>query len=138
MRYIISIVLVTVSAVGGCGNVNPGSICDEGVHEIHDADDLEALKHCTTLSGSLIIEETEITSISLPNLISVGNVLWIKNNDDLTDLDMGSLTSVGLSLWIGSNESLEDTYQPITLAANRRALPRSKRFWTSTSPMAPL
>ena len=104
MRYLLCVVLATVLFCGGCSDDNQS--CDESHNDIEDADDMDALKHCTTLNR-LTIENTELTSLYFPNLVTVKGHVFVQENDDLGSIDMSSLEKVDQSFFIGSNDDLD-------------------------------
>ena len=64
----------------------------------------------TAYSGSVVIDRTQLSVISLPALLTVPANLRIQDNDALTSLDVPQLTSLGPSLTIVDNTTLPNCY----------------------------
>jgi hypothetical protein len=81
--------------------------CLEGSFSIMNSLDVDALEPYPCVTGNLVVSAPGMTSLDLPNLVSIGEGLGIINNDSLADLDgFGALATVGGDLQIGNNASL--------------------------------
>lgn len=90
-----------VSAYPNCTQVS-GNLKIKG----KDVTDLSFLQKIIQIDGDLQIEFTEVTSIPLDNLKSVGNDLIIYGNDNLQMLDFPKVSSIGRNLIIQGNRDL--------------------------------
>jgi hypothetical protein len=79
-----------------------------GSYKMEDDTDLQLLKDYTAITGSLIIYNPKLTSLAgLESLTTVGECLYIHNNDALTSLSgLENVRSVGGDLDIGGNDAL--------------------------------
>ncbi len=91
---------------GGSGEISP-TIC-EGDYTVNDSVDIAALSECNVISGGVVIEDTNLTSLTeLENLITVDGDLNIGRNFALTNLTgLENLTTVGGHLMIHRNHAL--------------------------------
>ena len=70
-----------------------------------------ASERYTVITGSLIIRDSQIDTIDLPYLQSIGDWLTIYNNASLTNIDLPQLATVG-ALSIDNNASLTNIDLP--------------------------
>lgn len=63
------------------------------------------VRPCTRIRGELTINESTLSSISLPNLRRIDGDLYILGNPDLALVDMPCLEHVGDWVWIQDNPS---------------------------------
>ena len=62
-----------------------------------------------TITGYLEIENSNAPSINLSGCTSIGDELYIHDNDDLTSIDLSALTTVDSYVYIYANNRLGDT-----------------------------
>jgi hypothetical protein len=68
---------------------------------------VDAIREVTKVMGDLIVEATGLTSLSLPELITVGGHLWFRvGNNALTSFSLPALTNVGEFLGVSQNDAL--------------------------------
>ncbi|WNZ61474.1 hypothetical protein QEG98_37320 [Myxococcus sp. MxC21-1] len=80
------------------------SAAHDGMYAVENAADLEALKSLSIIRGELSIENTDVTTVALPGLVSVEGPLSIHDNPALTRVELSGLRYVGGTLSIrGSN-----------------------------------
>lgn len=79
----------------------------DGTYAIRTAADVEALAGISRIRGSLVIDSTALTAVSLPTLMSVDDQLIIQGNNALTRVEMPALRYVETSVAVMYNASLE-------------------------------
>ncbi|WP_426755287.1 DUF7151 family protein [Myxococcus sp. Y35] len=82
------------------------SATHDGLYVVEDAADLEALRTLSSIRGGLSIENTGISEVVLPGLVSVDGPLQIHGNPTLTRVELPGLRYVGETLSIIDNERL--------------------------------
>ena len=113
----------TCLAAGGCGDVAenagtgqgdgggatgtvPGNSISEGDYYIREQAELNALAGYSEVSGDLVIYDSTLTSLSLPEITTVGGALSVLSNDSLTSLSLPNLRSVGDYVTVETNDAL--------------------------------
>ncbi|MFP2958890.1 hypothetical protein ACLEPN_13860 [Myxococcus sp. 1LA] len=84
------------------------SATHDGTYAVEDAADLEALRAFTSIRGDLSIENTDVTAVALPGLVSVEGSLSIHGNPGLMQVNLPGLRYVGGTLSIGGSAQLSD------------------------------
>ena len=71
-------------------------------------DDLDMLasERYTAITGDLLIRESQLTAITMPQLLSVGGYVHVHNNKSLTSIDLPQLQSVGGYVSMAINKAL--------------------------------
>lgn len=79
--------------------------CD-GSFTIQSATDLDALAGCTSVSGNLVINASDLSSLAaLQSLVTIGGDLTIEGCDSLTSLTgLDALVSIGGNLYVGDDQ----------------------------------
>ncbi|AEI64513.1 putative lipoprotein [Corallococcus macrosporus] len=84
------------------------SATHDGTYAVENAADLEALKSLTSIRGDLSIENTEVTAVVLPGLVSVEGSLSIHGNPGLMQVHLPGLRYVGETLSIRDSAQLNE------------------------------
>jgi hypothetical protein len=108
MRQVLAVAVVMMVATIGCRKSSPGpapGVCTGDV-TISNGTELAAFvtRDCTSVTGTLSIKGSDLTSLDLPGLITVGK-LEVTGNTGLVGLNLPALTHAS-SLVITGNTSL--------------------------------
>ncbi|QSQ22578.1 leucine-rich repeat domain-containing protein [Pyxidicoccus parkwayensis] len=79
----------------------------DATYVIRNAADVEALAGISRIRGSLVIDSTALTEVTLPTLMSVGDQLLVNGNSVLKRVEMPALRYVETSVVVMFNASLE-------------------------------
>lgn len=93
----------------GTGSDECGLGTYEGDILVYEPEDLEAYAGYTAATGGLVISQCEgcLDLTALHCLTSVGDAMWIQNNDSLLGLDgLNALTTVGWQVILDDNSNL--------------------------------
>ncbi|HEX2881889.1 MAG TPA: hypothetical protein VHO25_20350 [Polyangiaceae bacterium] len=94
-------------AMGAGGSAATARVCGDGSstsYTIDDADDIAAIVDCTTMNGNLIVSDTMLTSLSLPNLVEIEGFFNCQLNPVLTSVSLPALTTTGHIAFSGNEE----------------------------------
>jgi hypothetical protein len=93
------------TTAGSAGTAATVRVCGDGFSTvIADADDVAAIVDCTTIFGNLIVSNTTLTSLSLPNLVEVDGFFNCQLNPALTSVSLPALTTIGHVAFSGNEE----------------------------------
>jgi hypothetical protein len=70
----------------------------EGTYYIHNSFDVALLAGVTTITGDLDIDAPGLTGVSLPQLTSVGGMVYVTDSSSLVTLDLSALTAGDIQL----------------------------------------
>ena len=133
-------VLVLMAVSGAC----PGEIggAEDDVEEtdcaqdfvIQRAEDLSLLDGCAQVSGRILVLESDVTELVLPNLRQVDGSFEIWQNNALRIIDLPSLESVqGTDFTIAYNDVLESVHVPeVTTAGEQLRIYENNRLAVAT------
>ncbi len=76
------------AAVPDAGGPNP---CASDVIAIATQADIDAIASCTTLSGTIDVQSTNLVEVRLPQLTQIGGAVLIQANEQLSLVDMSGL-----------------------------------------------
>jgi hypothetical protein len=85
------------STNGSAGTAAAAHVCGDGTdtyYTIDDADDVAAAVDCTTIAANLVVSDTMLTSLSLPNLVEIEGFFNCQVNPVLTTVSLPALTTV--------------------------------------------
>ena len=109
MLRLLKLTTVLLAGLSAVGSPMVNAQCPDGIidgdYTIETSADAEAIAGCTTIPGSLSVRRTELVTLNLPALVSVGG-LSVFSNDSLTSIDLPALTSVGDDLVVRYNDAL--------------------------------
>jgi hypothetical protein len=118
--WISAITFVVLSvAVPGCwdpigcsidwdSNAEPwdDELCYQGTMVIHDEDDVERFERYPCVDGGLVVESSDLVTLSLPHLSRVGTYVAVRANPYLIELDLPVLSMVEGNISIREHPSL--------------------------------
>jgi hypothetical protein len=130
MRWVHTV--VAASILVGCGGSAP-VVCTGDVNISSSADwNAFAARGCASVTGTLTLLRTDVTSVNLPALDTVGNLL-VSNNAALTSLSLPALTKVNGYLVVDTNGSLTSVSLPLLTTVSGRLLIIWSTFLTGLS-----
>jgi hypothetical protein len=109
------------TSTGGSAGADATEHVCPGDYPIQDEDSIAAIVDCTTITGNLIVSNTTLTSLSLPNLIQVDGFFNCQVNGALTSVSLPALTTIGHVAFTG-NEQLTSLNLPNLATANGMTL----------------
>jgi hypothetical protein len=125
MRNVLAVVVLVMAL--GCGKSNDASPapvnCSSSLSILSNAG-LSAFnaRGCTSVTGTLIINGPELTSVELPGLTTIDGGLMVTHADALTSLSLPALTTVNGSMVVDTNGSLGSISLPLLTTVSDRLL----------------
>jgi len=122
MCQVLAVIVLVVAAGCGKSGPDPSPVVCAGDVTITNSAEMDAFvaRGCTSVTGTLSIADTDLTSVSLPVLTTVGGYVSVSYNSALATFSLPALTAVGGDLEVGSNALLTSFGLPVLTTVGGR------------------